>query len=118
MDCRVFSAAVPATLYHSVRQIQAHVERGRSVQVIDPSVDGVHGSLIPTTSSLGEPSPYACQEAPYPRRNLEVVYLYCNSSSAWFCLRRGRDSASSRGPVCSSHPSFPVAVSARSSDEC
>ena len=39
-------------------------------------------------------------------------YLYCNSSSAWFCLRRGRDSASSRGPVCSSHPSFPVAVSA------
>jgi len=50
------------------------VERGRSVQVIDPTVDGVHGSLIPTTSSLGEPSPYACQEAPYPRRNLEVVY--------------------------------------------
>src|SRR5271157_1525861 len=27
-----------------------------------------------------------------------VCYLYCNSSSAWFCLRRGRDSASSRGP--------------------
>ena len=41
-----------------------------------------------------------------------IDYLYCNSSSAWFCLRRGRDSASSRGPVCSSHPSFPVAVSA------
>ncbi|MGZ3468694.1 MAG: sirohydrochlorin chelatase [Isosphaeraceae bacterium] len=73
------------------------------------SAQGEHTIVEACFLELAEPdiatggSRYAARGA---TRVLLVPYLYCNSSSAWFCLRRGRDSASSRGPVCSSHPSF------------
>ncbi len=61
---------------------------GWSVEVIDPTVDGDHGSLIPTTSSLGQPSPYKLSEnalsglgtlARYPAA-LSVSTLHASSS--------------------------------------